>query len=620
MDKAVDELGLCPENGFLTCFIPALGKALVFRVKSRVNRRYEVLHYGPLPLTSGTTLPTYEGSSVTVPASGVIPARAYTKDGLAFPTTLSVYDKSDMWYLPTDDRDRLFHVIQYVTPAFLRIDVQIPTGVTQGRFQKDRVTTGVDKDFGFSRGTYEIVHLPGIRYGYRYGNDSVPGYSPVIIKQPDGFVDILPIEDLWNAIPSQPYAGEPKGTGVEEIKDVPFDLYVYSPYQWYKWTRVKRIIRHQFKGELVRIRTVGGVVDVTPNHSVFKRRGDNNSTTLTDASTIKPGDRLRMARLDPLESPSHFVGTEDLAWLYGFFAAEGTATEWKTHRHARFYNKDEELLEKVRAIAELNFHKRIHGPYYSREAHVSFIDIEDKQIYNHFKTKFYTGDGKKRVPTEILNAPARVKEAFLLGYDKGDGSHGGLVNPKNPIEMFTTNSWSLAMGLLWLMRSVYDQSWSVWTRADKPDVVQIEFTNAPYTIKPIELPNGHKLEDREVVKSVTRVPYEGFVYDLDTENGKFVTGVGGIVVHNTNVNLYTSVKFTYGEYIIEIPRNSSLIFDIIVKRVPSHWITLPINYTDPSITRALTETYGFEGFPVYRIDERDKAIREYDSLLGGVKI
>ena len=259
MDKVVDELGLCPENGFLTCFIPALGKALVFRVKSRVNRRYEVLHYGPLPLTSGTTLPTYEGASVTVPANGVIPARAYTKDGLAFPTTLSVYDKSDMWYLPTDDRDRLFHVIQYVTPAFLRIDVQIPTGVSQGRFQKDRVTTGVDKDFGFSRGTYEIVHLPGIRYGYRYGND-------------------------------------------------------------------------------------------------------------------------------------------------------------------------------------------------------------------------------------------------------------------------------------------------------------------------------------------------------------------------TNVNLYTSVKFTYGEYIIEIPRNSNLIFDILTRRAQSHWITLPINYTDPSITRALTETYGIEGFPVYRQDERDRAIREYESLLGGVKI
>jgi hypothetical protein len=165
-----DELGLCPENAFLTAFIPVTSKALVFRVKSRVNRRYEVLSYGPLPLASGTTLPTYEGTSVSVPADGVMPARAYTP-GLMFPMS-GAYDSSDMWYTPEDYRDRLFHVIQYVTPAFLRVDVQIPMAVTQGRFQKDKIVTGVDRDFGFSRGSYETVHVPKVHYGYRYGNDT----------------------------------------------------------------------------------------------------------------------------------------------------------------------------------------------------------------------------------------------------------------------------------------------------------------------------------------------------------------------------------------------------------------------------------------------------------------
>jgi hypothetical protein len=170
--KVVDELGLVPEGEYLTLFIPAKSEALVFRVKSRVNRRYEVMPYGSLPISAGASLPTYDGGSVTVPASGVMPARAYIKDGIAFPTTLNVYDQSDMWYLPEDYRERLFHVIQYVTPAFLRIDVQVPSGVDQGRFQKDRVVTGIDKDFGFARGCYEIVHIPKVRYGYRYGNDT----------------------------------------------------------------------------------------------------------------------------------------------------------------------------------------------------------------------------------------------------------------------------------------------------------------------------------------------------------------------------------------------------------------------------------------------------------------
>jgi len=170
MDRVVDQLGLVIEGEYLTCFIPSTSRAFVFRVKSRVNRRYEELFYGPLPLSAGDTLPTYEGGSVSVPADGVIPARSYT-EGLSFPMS-GAYDEGDMWYLSEDYRDRVFHVLQYVTPGFLRVDVEIPVGVSQGRFQKDKIVTGVDKDFGFSRGFYEIVHLPRIHYGYRYGNDT----------------------------------------------------------------------------------------------------------------------------------------------------------------------------------------------------------------------------------------------------------------------------------------------------------------------------------------------------------------------------------------------------------------------------------------------------------------
>jgi hypothetical protein len=176
MNKVTDELGLCLEGEHITAFIPATSRALVFRVKSRVNRRYEQLNYGPLPLTSGMVLPTFDGGSVSVPADGVIPARAYT-NGLMFPMS-GAFDSSDMWYIPEDYRDRLFHVIQYVTPAFLRVDVQIPIGVPQGRFQKDKIMTGVDRDFGFARGSYEIIHIPKVHYGYRYANDTnVPLYT-----------------------------------------------------------------------------------------------------------------------------------------------------------------------------------------------------------------------------------------------------------------------------------------------------------------------------------------------------------------------------------------------------------------------------------------------------------
>ncbi|MEM2195212.1 MAG: hypothetical protein QW803_12190 [Candidatus Methanomethylicia archaeon] len=172
MDKNIlDSYGLVTENQFIVVYIPARITALVFRVKSRVNKGYEVLNYGSLPLIAGEVIPTYEGGSITVPADGVMPARSYIPTGRSF-SLHGAFDESDMWYTHEDDRNRLFHVIHMVTPEFLRIDVQIPKGVTQGRFQGDRVVTGIDKEFGFTRGKVEVVHIPRLRYGYRWGNDT----------------------------------------------------------------------------------------------------------------------------------------------------------------------------------------------------------------------------------------------------------------------------------------------------------------------------------------------------------------------------------------------------------------------------------------------------------------
>lgn len=169
--RETDELGLLLEGSILTVYLPAYGTALPFHIKARTNKGYEVFHYGPLPLKANEVLPTYDGGSATVPGDGILPARAYTDLAKTFPYS-GVYDESDMWYFPSEYNDMLFHVIQKVTPSFLRCDIQIPKGVKPARFQRDKVIGGVDKDFGFSRGVIETIHLPEIHYGYRWGNDT----------------------------------------------------------------------------------------------------------------------------------------------------------------------------------------------------------------------------------------------------------------------------------------------------------------------------------------------------------------------------------------------------------------------------------------------------------------
>ena len=173
-ESVVDKLGLVEEGQYLTVFIPATERALVFQVVSRLNRGYEIFDYGLIPLSSGDTLTSLDGGTTTVPADGVLPARSFTplNEGIQFPLE-NAFDENDMWYIPTEPSysNRLFHVKTKVTPEFLKLGVEIPPGIEQAAFQTN-VSGGIDKDFGFTRGMIELVHFPGIHYKYRFANDT----------------------------------------------------------------------------------------------------------------------------------------------------------------------------------------------------------------------------------------------------------------------------------------------------------------------------------------------------------------------------------------------------------------------------------------------------------------
>ena len=91
--------------------------------------------------------------------------------------------------------------------------------------------------------------------------------------------------------------------------------------------------------------------------------------------------------------------------------------------------------------------------------------------------------------------------------------------------------------------------------------------------------------------------------------------------NDSNLNVYTGVVFEYGEYVIETPRDPELIFNLLSRKIKADkWISLPVNTYDERVKRALLETYGIEGFPVYGVHQREEAIPEYERLLREVKV
>jgi hypothetical protein len=170
--SVIDKNGLVKDNELLVVYLPQSNKAMVYRVISRQNKSFERIDYGKVPTSASEVLNTLDGGTATVGVDGDLPARTYTA-GKKFAQT-GCWDESDMWFVPYTWNDRVFHVKTQITPGFARVGLQIPQGVNQSRFQKERVVGGVDSNlgFGYNRGELETVHLPEIHYGYTFANDT----------------------------------------------------------------------------------------------------------------------------------------------------------------------------------------------------------------------------------------------------------------------------------------------------------------------------------------------------------------------------------------------------------------------------------------------------------------
>ncbi|MEW6214100.1 MAG: LAGLIDADG family homing endonuclease [Nitrospirota bacterium] len=347
--------------------------------------------------------------------------------------------------------------------------------------------------------------------------DSIPFYMPVIVRH-NGEIDILPIGDLWELIdaPCEPTTKGQK----KQVKD--YEIFrgrELNGRQTAIWEPINQVFRHNWKGELIRLRCKSGIVDVTPNHSIII------GNQVKNAVLVKIGDKLSLPYLRYLGTGLYqgfFQGSERLAWLYGFFTADGCACR----DVVSLSNSNTELLKEAqKAFQDLQQNPFISKP---RRDGTYRIEVRNHLLYRFFRNNFYTLDGKKRVPKFILNSPANIKKAYFEGYYAGDGdltNHGGNWQ----YTRFDTDSPTLATGMIWVTRSFLNQSYTVGMRDDKPEIITVMLN------KPNGKPNGRcnpKHLKREIT-TIKTLPYEGYVYDLKTTYHNFTAGIPGIAVHNT---------------------------------------------------------------------------------------
>lgn len=297
------------------------------------------------------------------------------------------------------------------------------------------------------------------------------------------------------------------------------------------WTPILRVIRHQLAShkKIVRVLTHTGIVDVTDDHSLLRRDG-----SAVSANDIKIGDEIMHHNAtygsDIMERVCDI--SEEEAEIMGFFMGDGSCGSYAlqhgmkytwalNNASLRVHDHYKGLCEKVYPHFKFNVMNTIKssGVYKLSPSAGAYGDI--KRLVEKYKSVLYNGRSKV-VPIAILNSPESIRKAFLKGFYDADGDKDvhGYMRFDQKSQLSCATLYTLAHSLGYRV--------SINDRASKLDTLRLTLT---------------KDEQRKpfAIKRMRNIPYSGYVYDLTTENHHFQSGVGSIIVHNTD-SIFISFK------------------------------------------------------------------------------
>jgi DNA polymerase elongation subunit (family B) len=358
---------------------------------------------------------------------------------------------------------------------------------------------------------------------YIYG-DSVANYTPVYIRV-NNILDIVTIEQL-----AEKYGNDKWIQCIEEGKQEKEYCELQGIETWTEkgWTKLFRVIRHKLAShkKMVRILTHTGLVDVTDDHSLLLKSGDEISP-----KDVQIGTELLHNPYPVIYSVEELISVDE-AKIMGFFFGDGSCGEYNCPSGIKsswaLNNSSMEIINKY-----LNLCKSVYpdydwvvmptlessGVYKISPRNNKYGSI--KEFVKNYRFKMYYNKSKI-IPTEIINSNINIREAFFEGlYDAdGDKDKNGYcrIDQKNQISAAYINLLSSSLGYLT----------SINTRCDKQDIYRITMTK-------------HKQrKNTDAIKKMNTINYDGYVYDLTTDNHHFAAGVGKLIVHNTD-----SVFFTF---------------------------------------------------------------------------
>ena len=347
-----------------------------------------------------------------------------------------------------------------------------------------------------------------LKYNFRpLVGDSVTKDMPIYIKyNKNNLIGIVPISDLFKEV-SIDVNGQQRDLTQRDFKILTNN----------GWKKLDYVYRHKTDKTIYDIRTQNSHIRVTEDHSIFQ-----NGVKILP-SKLKIGDKIDIYDI-PINNSLNNISLNK-AWLLGIFVGNGSAvySNYKNDRKRSEWvlnNLTHEHLNKAKCIVKEEYGINTLIKNSLKSNNVFKLKTYFANFSKEFTESCYT-NREKCVPLEILNSTKEIKDAFLDGFMCTNGNKPNIINNQSFYQKSITNIG----GLSYLMKSVGLQY--------NIELNRYDYDKGLYGIT-LNTPTKNIIIDNNTIIWKEIFPYDDYVYDVSTEDGSFIGGIGGVSCSNTD--------------------------------------------------------------------------------------
>jgi len=437
-------------------------------------------------------------------------------------------------------------------------------------------------------------------YGHIY-SDSIVGERNVVVRNPEGIIKCMPIEDLWDK------ATFIKKNGKEYATLDGWEALSYSDELESEWKSINSVIRHETNKNVVELQHSKGSSITTEDHSyvleeenglVETKPNQVDAPLRIDVPNINKKNSVNLEKyVDEFSRQENSIGRgtnivekrirrnknqlyygeegssdwkrtkfveslvedeqlESLMRLCGAYISDGSASTDKTSDCGKwglsFANGDKEWLEQLESdyqslfdgvstcIVESDIRetRNVDGYEYSDDTlKLQCMNRLSAVVFDNLCGSTSSG---KRLPEFTYNLEDKYKKILINALVKGDGSRKFDRYSEEYCKdnfTYTTKSSGLCSDLSTLLNQL-----------DEKHFINYREQKETYTIRTADRYDGRAKKAR----LIKREGYD-YVYDLSVEdNQNFVDGMGQVLLHNTDSHFIQLTEDTVEDRVNEL--------------------------------------------------------------------